>query len=59
MRSHAVETATILYEAGTLTLEQAAGQAGMSVDEMAARVGPRDVDPSDDLEGGDGRVAAD
>ncbi|MFC5970244.1 hypothetical protein ACFPYI_02765 [Halomarina salina] len=59
MRSHAVETATALYEAGTLTLEQAAGQAGMSADEMAARVQPRDVDPSDDLDGGDTPLAAD
>lgn len=59
MRSHAVETAAILYEAGTLTLEQAAGQAGMSTDEMAARVRSRAVDPSDDLDGGDTPVVAD
>ena len=58
MRSHAVETATALYQAGTLTLEQAAGQAGMSPDEMAARVGAS-VDPDEDLDAGDPPVAAD
>jgi predicted HTH domain antitoxin len=59
MRSHAVETATTLYEAGTLTLEQAAGQAGLSPEAMAVRVGRRDVDAPDDLEPGDSPVAAD
>ncbi|MWG33355.1 hypothetical protein [Halomarina oriensis] len=51
MRSHAVETATTLYEAGTLTLEQAAGQAGLSTDEMAARVGHADTDTRADPDG--------
>ncbi|MFD1512229.1 DUF7317 family protein [Halomarina rubra] len=51
MRSHAVQTATTLYEAGTLTLEQAAKQAGLSTEQLAAQVAPRDVDPSDDVDG--------
>ena len=59
MRSHAVETATTLYEAGTLTLEQAARQAGLSVDELATRVRARDVEPSDDVDPGETPVAAD
>jgi hypothetical protein len=62
MRPHAVETATALYEAGTLTLEQAAGQAGLSPDAMAARVDPRDADSggrSVDPDGGDTPVIAD
>jgi len=58
MRTHAVETAAALYEAGTLTLEQAANQAGLPADEMAARVRPKDV-AGEDLDAGETRVLAD
>jgi predicted HTH domain antitoxin len=59
MRSHAVETATTLYEAGTLTLEQAAGQAGLSVDQFAGRVEQPDVDLDDDHDSSETPLLAD
>ncbi|MFC6836118.1 DUF7317 family protein [Halomarina ordinaria] len=43
MRTHAVETATALYEAGELTLEQAANYAGVTAGRMAESLRARGV----------------
>ncbi|WP_254537787.1 DUF7317 family protein [Halomarina litorea] len=44
MRQHAVTTATVLYEAGTLTLTQAADYAGVSAGKMRETLRARGID---------------
>ncbi len=44
MRQHAVTTATVLYEAGTLTLTQAADYAGLTPGKMRETLRARGID---------------
>lgn len=44
MHQHAVTTATVLYEGGTLTLEQAADYAGLTAGTMRETLRARGID---------------
>lgn len=48
MRQHAVATAISLYQAGTLTLEQASGYAGITPGTMRERLRLKDIEIRDE-----------